>query len=130
MKRALRRTTAGVSVIYSEGNFSNNLTGADFALEESEACICLSIDLSGNLRVRNKESNCYYDACELAEQHSSLKSVQVDDRQVTDGLAAALRRTPNARWELRLLLGEKGTFKYSVTVTRKKSSNSIFLNVC
>jgi hypothetical protein len=128
MKRSLRKTPAGVSVSYSDGNYSNDLTGTDFIVEESEGCICLSIDLSGNLRVRNKESNCYYDVCELAEQHSSLKSVQIDENQVIDGLTTVYRRSPNARRELKLLLGEKGAFKYSVTPT--ESDGSIFLNVC
>jgi len=127
MKRSLRKTTAGVSVTYAKGNYSNNLIGADFTLEESEACMYFDIDLSSNLRVRNKEANCYYDACELSEQHSSLKMVQIDDSKIIEGLIAALRRIPHARWELRLLLGEKGTFKYSVTLSG--SSDSIFLNV-
>lgn len=128
MKRTLRKTAARVSITYSNGNYSNNLTGTDFSLYESEGRICLSIDLSGNLRVRNKESNCYADARELAEEHSTLEAVQIDERQVIEGLSKANQRTPNPRWELQLLLGEKGTFKYSVKSIM--SHGSLFLNIC
>ena len=127
MKRSLRKTTADISITSSDGNFSNNLTGTEFELEESEDRICLSINLAGNLGVRNKTANCYADACELVEDHSSLESVQIDERQIIDGLIAARQRTPNARWELKLLLGEKGTFTYSVKPTT--SNGSVFLNV-
>ena len=41
MKRSIRKTAAGVWVTYSNGNFSNNLTGSDFAVEESQGHICL-----------------------------------------------------------------------------------------
>jgi hypothetical protein len=128
MKRSLRKTTAGVSVTYSDGNYSNNLMGTEFELEQSEAGICLSINLASNLAVRNKSANCYSDACELAEDHASLKSVQIDESQVIDGLLNANQKTPNARWELKLLLGEKGTFRYSVKP--EISNRSVFLNVC
>jgi hypothetical protein len=127
MKRSLRKTTAGVSVTYSNGGYSNNLAGTDFAVEESEDFICLSINLAGNLHVRNKESNCYYDACELAERYSTLKSIQINEKQVIDGLAAAYRRVPNASLKLEVALGEKGAFKYSVEP--RESNGSIFLDV-
>ena len=128
MKRSLRKTTAGVSVTYSDGNFSNNLTGTEFELEHSEADICLNINLEGNLSVRNKSANCYSDACELAEDHASLKAVQIDDSQVIDGLLNANEKAPNARWKLKLLLGEKGTFSYSVKP--EMANGSVSLNVC
>jgi len=127
MKRSLKKTAAGVWVTYSDGEYSNNLAGSDFTVEESQGHICLRIDLSCNLRVRNKEDCCYYDACELAEQHSKLKSVQIGEDQVIKGLAAASKRVPPASWELELALGEKGTFKYSVQPRR--SAHSIFLDV-
>jgi len=44
MKRTIRKTPAGVSVSYKSGDFSNNLMGADFVLEdvEGECEICRS----------------------------------------------------------------------------------------
>lgn len=128
MKRSLRKTTAGVFVAYSNGNYSNNLTGTEFELEQSGTDICLSINLGGNLSVRNKSANCYSDACELADDHTSLKSIQIDDSQVIDGLLNANQKTPNANWKLELLLGNKGTFNYHVKP--EMSNGSVFLNVC
>lgn len=128
MNRFLRKTTASVSVTYSHGNFSNNLTGTEFELELSEKDICLSINLWGNLSVRNKSANCYSDACELAEDHALLKSVQIDDSQVIDGLLNAHQKAPSACWKVKLLLGEKGTFDYSVKP--EMANGSVFLNVC
>ena len=128
MKHLLRKTTTSVSVTYSNGNYSNNLTGTDFELERSEFQICLSINLVGNLTVRNKAANCYYDACELAADSALLKAVQIDEDQVIDGLSAANRNTPNANWQLSLGLGEKGKFDYAVKP--EMVNGSLFLNVC
>lgn len=127
MKRSLRKTTIGLSVTYSNGSYSNNLMGANITLEESKDSLFLCIDLSSNLRVRNKASNCYYDACELVEQHSSLKSVQIHETQVIDGLVAAHQKIPAAYWKLELTLGERGVFKYFIEPT--ESNGSVFLNV-
>lgn len=127
MKRSLRKTTTGISVTYTGGNYSNNLRGTEFELEEAEGRVCLSINLESNLRVRNKSTNSYTDACELARDHSTLKWVQIDEDQVVDGLIAASQRTPNARWELKLRLGEKGTFTYSIKP--RKVNGSVFLDV-
>lgn len=128
MERSLRKREASVSVTFSDGDYSNNLIGVGFRLEESESFMCLGVDLSGNLRVRDKESNQYEDAQILAEKISILRSVQIDEDQVVDRLVAACQRSPNSRWEIRLLLGEKGTFKYPVKLTR--SSGSIFFDIC
>lgn len=127
MNRYLRKTTASVSVTYSHGNFSNNLTGTEFELDVSEKGICLSINLRGNLSVRNKSANCYSDACELAEDHALLKSVQIDDSQVIGGFLNANQKAPNASWKIILLLGEQGTFDYPVKP--EMSNSSLFLNV-
>ena len=128
MQRILRKTAAHVSVTYSHGNFSNNLNGTDFLLHESEKEILLTVDLSTNLRVRNKASNCYADAIELASDHSKLAMLQIDEQQIIDGLISAKKKNPNAPWYFQINLGEKGSFKYSVTPTL--SNGSLFFNVC
>lgn len=127
MKRSLRKTDAHVSVQYTNGNYSNNLRGTEFELEGKEDCICLSINLESNLRVRNKSVNSYHDVNELARDHALLKWVQIDDEQVIDGLSAASNRSPTARWELTLRLGEKGTFTYPVKP--RTVNHSLFLDV-
>lgn len=127
MKRSLRKTDAHISVHYTNGNYSNNLRGTEFELEEPEGCIRLIVNLESNLKVRNKSVNSYHDANELARDHVLLEWVQLDDEQVIDGLIAAGNRSPNARWELTLRLGEKDTFSYSVKP--RMVNHSMFLDV-
>ncbi len=127
MKRTLRRTSDGVSISYSGGVFSNNLRGTDFAWEEVDGSICLSIDLSGNFRVRQKSASCYQDACDLAENASNLKTVHLD-WAVAAKLVPIRKRFSDAEWRLELNLGQKGTFEYSVThMTRRPGT--LFMNV-
>ena len=78
MKKALRKSVVGVSVTYSNGDYSNNLTGCNIELEYVSNCFCLSIDLTRNIRVRNKQENCFYDRYELAKQRLKLSSVQIN----------------------------------------------------
>ena len=127
MKRPLRKTSAGVSVTYSTGNFSNNLTGTDFTIEAEDDIIEIGIDLSCNLKVKNKGSNCFYDANELAEDHSLLKSIQIDDDKIVDGLSKANKKYPDAVWKLELSLGDRGIFKYTVSVSG--SNGSVLFNI-
>ncbi|HUW18563.1 MAG TPA: hypothetical protein VMW16_04610 [Sedimentisphaerales bacterium] len=124
MKRHLRKTLAGVSVTYSTGNFSNNPAGTNFAVEVNHGIIKVSIDLSCNLRVRNKEWNCFFDANELAEDHTLLKSLQIDDQQIIDRLNKISQMNSDAVWELEISLGDKGLFKYAVSVSR--SNGGVF----
>lgn len=128
MKRSLRKTAFGVSVAYSDDNYSNNLSGTDFELDRSESKIYLSINLARNLIAKKKDANSYLDACELANNHSLLKSVQLDDDQIIDGLRLANQNIPNASWALEIRLGEKGVFQYSI---KPEIVNiSLFLKVC
>ncbi len=128
MKKSLRKIAASVSATYLDGGYSNNLAGTDFELERFESRICLSINLSGNLNVRNKAANCYCDANELVEKHASLKSIQIDEHQVIAALRSANQNNPNACWELVLRVGEQGSFRYSIKP--KILNGSLFLNVC
>lgn len=126
MKRLLRRTPAGVSVSYSDKDFSNNLTGTDFEYEETNGSVCLGIDLTGNLRVRNRNANCYDDVCDLVKKHAKLKSVQLD-QAIAKRLVPVCRRFPNAIWKLELIVGGKGIFKYSVEM--RPVGGTIFIDV-
>tara|TARA_B100000965_G_scaffold404731_2_gene436386 strand:- start:1276 stop:1800 length:525 start_codon:yes stop_codon:yes gene_type:complete len=111
MNRSLRKTAASVSVTYSHGKFSNDLTGTEFELELSEKDICLSINLWGNLSVRKKSANCYSDACELAEDHALLKSVQIDDSQMIDGLLNAHQKSSKCLLESQAATRRKRYFR-------------------
>lgn len=127
MKRTIRRTASGISVSYSDHGFSNNLTGTDFAWEENNGSLRLWIDLSGNLRVRNKNANCYDDVYDLANNHAKLKSVQLDE-PVAGKVVELVKKFPTARCNLQLQIGSKGTFDY--TVERfSQSPGTLFLYV-
>ncbi|HJW30061.1 MAG TPA: hypothetical protein VJ508_12555 [Saprospiraceae bacterium] len=131
MKQLLRKTAALISVTYSDENYTDNLVGTEFELEQSEEIICLNINLTGNLSAEHKLAlaNCYLDACELAEHYSLLKSIHIDsESKIIGGLLKANRKTPNAKWELKLLLGTLGTFKYSIKPSM--SNGDFFLDVC
>lgn len=128
MKRSLRKSDADVSVAYSDGGYSNNLRGEDFELERLDAGISLSINLTSNLLVRNKAANCYADASEFVEKHALLESVQIFDSDVVRGVLDTCDKNPNAEWKLRLLLGTRKAFEYSV---RPETSNvDLRLYVC
>lgn len=126
MKRSLRKGSAGVSITYSDGDYSNNLYGSGFTVETYENTICLGIDLSSNLRVQDKAGNCYDDICSLIEKHSKLKWVQIDERQVIEGLASTYQKNPNATCQLKLIVGNK-IFEYQVSP--QESQGSLFLNI-
>ena len=125
MKKSIRKTAVSVSVAYSDGAVSNNLTGCEIELDDQSGCLCLRVDLTPNIRVRNKQANCYYDACELAERNARLRSVQIDDKQGVENFVVAARKFPGSRWRLELALGEKGTFKYAAK-PRGSSGSIIF----
>ncbi len=74
---------------------SNNLVIAGIDLlpsEASERKPRLFLDLSGNLRVKDRGSDAYLDAKKLVDGGiHDLKLIQVFDRPVTENLARALR---------------------------------------
>ena len=128
MKRSLRKGTARISITYSSGDYTNKLVGAEFELEELGTDICLNIDLTGNLLARNKSTDSYADSAALIEDHASLRSVQILDSQVVNGVLDAWRKKPNARWKLKLSLGVQCVFNYAVNP--EASGVGLFLNVC
>lgn len=122
MKRLLRKTPIGLHVSYSNENFTNNLWAADIYVDDSgDGPIRLSMDLTKNLRVRNKSANCYYDAMELVEESSSLDLVQIDDDKVIEGIARAVQRSPGREMELELVL-EESRLRYQVGIERRGPS--------
>lgn len=114
---------------YTDGNFSNNLYGTEFELEESEDVLCLSINMDCNLRVRNKDANNYTDACDLAYYYEVLESIQIDDPKVIKGLIAGHSNRPHAHWKLILRLGVKGIFRYAASPKPECSGSSVVFNI-
>jgi hypothetical protein len=127
MERMLQKKAEGLSVRYSNKDYSNNLTGRAFKIVQRLGHPCLSIDLGGNLHVRNKSANCYQDALDLIEQHALLEFLQIDEDQVVRDFAQRAKVVP-AKWKMELNVGEKGVYLYSVS-NLKLSSGSAFFDV-
>jgi hypothetical protein len=89
--------------------------------------VCLSVDLSCNLKVRNKEQNDYQDACELVENHLDIKSLQVPDA-VMESFVAACKQAPEATRKLRIILG-KQTYDHSVVRSESSNGGDVLLTV-
>ena len=123
MKRLLKKISSGIWVGYSNGDYSTNLRGRNYEIEDA----CLTIDLSGNFRVKNKRANCYSEVCELAESAARLNKVQILDEQVIDGLGKAIQSGFDLK-ELKLIVDGRGTFKYYIGGL-KKVSGSLFINI-
>ncbi|MGB8339019.1 MAG: hypothetical protein WCD07_11975 [Burkholderiales bacterium] len=91
MKQTLKKAS-GIYVVYTNKS-GDDLTATNFNWDVSAGSINLSMDLSGNLRVQNKQANCYEDARRLVEQHDELKSIQIFEEAVIKGLVAADEKT-------------------------------------
>ena len=113
MRRTIRKTSAGLYVAYEAGG-TNSLRGQAFELDVNEKAITLSIDLSANLRTRNKRGHSYIDAIDLSERHSSLAYIDLTGVPVSEPLAWAREHAPCAALFLRLLLDRFGEFRYRV----------------
>ncbi|KKM07877.1 hypothetical protein LCGC14_1729530 [marine sediment metagenome] len=111
--------------------FTNNLYGHNLQLRTHPE-FEIKLDLSPNLRVRNKQSNCYYDARELSEGSiTGLKCLQVDDRKSFKIIANALSRLPKIpeTWKLTLYLDCDWSFSVVPELKGPEGAESLFLNV-
>jgi len=127
MSPIIRRTSFGVAVTYRDGDYSNNLVGQNFESAVSKILIRFIIDLGANLRVKNKESNCYADALELREKATLLKDVQIDERQILSAVASLNMKYPEAAFELQIILGESEKLRFPVGINM--SSDSLIMTV-
>lgn len=115
MNRNLRKGSSGMHVSYANSGFSNNLRGRNFEYRQLDGKHILHIDMSGNIRTRNKEENSYSDALELIENHHSLKRLEFDDNEkAMIEQVARLSGAPPTEWLLQLDFGDKGSFRYSI----------------
>tara|TARA_A100000171_G_C2105560_1_gene132119 strand:- start:143 stop:559 length:417 start_codon:yes stop_codon:yes gene_type:complete len=113
MLHTLRKTKAHVSLHYQH-SFSNNLYAENIAAEIAET-ITLSFDLNCNLRGRNKQTNTYVDAKDLADGDiDELETFQFDDKRVIERIsemASRLNATPEI-W--RLIVQLDGEYRFDV----------------
>ncbi len=120
----LRKGPCSIYLEYS-GNFSGNLIARDIQLRRGDPTE-ISIDLSQNLRVRNRRGNNFADATALAEgEVLGLSLAQVSERQVVDALARWAPDLTGSRWRLILKLRRSHIFAVEPHLT----GNDLFLRV-
>ena len=122
---------SGCLVYISWANtFSGNLWARDFQLKTSPE-FELSFDLNTNLSSRNKETNSYLDARELADgEIKNLNLVQIDEDQVVEGISRALQRLePPSEWKLTIQLEGEWGFHVKPRVQQQGNREVLSLDV-
>jgi hypothetical protein len=111
--------------------FTNNLYGHNLQLRTHPE-FEIKLDLSPNLRVRNKQSSCYYDARELTDGAiTELKLLQLDDRRALKIIASALHRLSKKpeTWKLTLHLDRDWSFSVKPELKGLAGAKALFLHV-
>ncbi len=126
--RSLRK---GGTLLYVEygSTYTNHLYGHDCRVRV-EPKFEVSLDLGKNLRTRNTSTNQYSDAKSLASGDiERLKTVQISDAQIIDGLSAAAKRIPAPPDEWTLTIELQGQRSFRVQPQLDSSGTSLFLRV-
>jgi len=90
MRHSLRKSSSLINISFTDNDWINSLSGRNF-----EYCIennTVFIDLSENIKVRNKGSNEYYDVLHLWDKRETLKTIQILEKQIYGNL---IKRIPN-----------------------------------
>ena len=130
MLHTLRKTKTHVSLQYAH-SFTNNLFAENTAAEAAET-ITLSFDLNCNLRGRNKQTNTYVDARDLADGDiDELESLQFDDKRVIQRISDMLSRYDEVPETWRLIVQLDGEHRFDVRPEYRKQHEyqSITLHV-
>lgn len=127
MKNNIMKKSFGIGVIYTDDNYTNNLAGDNFTVEIDKQSISICMDLSKNLRVQNKSVNCYEDAVEFISNHNKLKSIQISEQAIINGLINVNNRVKDPDWSMQLRLNDENIYTYSITPI--ETNLSIFLEV-
>jgi len=110
----IRKTSSLISLTY-QGGATDGLFATDFTVAELPA-LAIGLDLTCNVKVRNKSANTYADAVAYSERrHAELASIQIDEAQVCEGLRKADKRHPGAEWRLIVRMDGRD-HAYSVTI--------------
>jgi len=126
----LRRSGTHLHLSYDQ-TFTNNLSGYNIQLREKPE-FEIWLDLSPNLRKRNKQSNIYQDARELADGAiANLSLLQLDDERTLQAIAQSLLNLPNKpdTWKLTLQIERDWFFIVTPEVKSFHRTNSLFLHV-
>lgn len=101
MRISLRKGSEHVRVTYMN-DWGISLYASDFTVVEDDGPVVLSMDFSSNQRTRREDSKAYMDAVQLLNQVSEVKFFQIHYAKWLDGLTMALKRNPEASFELEL----------------------------
>lgn len=117
VEESLLKMSVGMHVGYANSGWSNNLRGRNFSFVERGGVPCLSVDMSGNTHVRNKQQNSCIDALDLLEHKANLAHVQIME---ADLVRDFFKRVKNAELtgrgcKLELDFKERGTLLYSIS---------------
>ena len=123
----------GDTHLYLEYNkdFTNNLDGYNIQIREKPE-FEIRLDLSQNLRKRNRQTNTYYDARELADGAiAKLELLQLDHERILRDIARYLSNLPSKpdTWKLSLQLESDWSFVVTPEVKSFGQAHSLFLRV-
>ena len=130
MRKFIQKGVSGISVVYKSGDYSNNLMGENFEIENDGNLIRFIIDLSRNLRMRDKASNSYLDARTLFENSEDLKSIQIDEEKIITELHVAHKKVPAPEWEIRLVFERKEKIYKATPQARNNSAVFVIAENC
>ena len=108
---SLKKGTSSVEISYAHGSVTLLVKNVEMRPADP---FDISIDLDSNLHTRNKQENMYGDAQDVSKEISSLKSVEVRDRTVIQGIAKQFGRVKPQAARLRVLLDGEHCFFISM----------------
>jgi hypothetical protein len=114
MKYSLRKTPSHLHLAYKYGESSDGLLGRNFVLEADGSVLTLVVDLTPNFHTRSKSAAAYMDAINLVNNHHKLRYLQCSDNLLRTRLIRAWEQVEQPQLRLRLELGQRGRYLYSV----------------
>jgi hypothetical protein len=114
MKQSLRKTPSHLHLAYKYGEPSGGLLGRNLSLEVEGDTFTLEVDISGNLKARNKASPWHVAANNLVRNHHKLKSLQCPDNLVRSRLIRAWESVRHPKLRVKLVLAPEHVYVYDV----------------
>lgn len=104
------------------------LMATDFTVEGKADLVTVGLDLSHNLKVRDKTSDFFTDARDYCENHADLASIRIPKGQVCKKLRKPRARYPDAEWSLIVHIDGR-SYSYAVSVCDEQDWGGIVLRV-
>lgn len=116
MIKTLSKSSRNFYISYVNGNFTDNLFGKNFQIEDSNNVINFIIDISGNFHVKNKHENSYYDIQEFSEDRNDLKTVEIDGQNIYENTVKELSNKSDYELNLTFKFNENDKHTYPVDI--------------